>query len=127
MDYVFAHELTHRMDILQYKSWKKEKFLKAIDTCRQKVYDNHDTIQKWFIDDGKYKKSFALSDIMDTLSEGKIRTRLHHEEAYWEEDANHAPMEIFADLSSIDILGLDEKEDVISDLIVAYEEIIKSE
>ncbi|MDE6492532.1 MAG: phage minor capsid protein, partial [Lactobacillus sp.] len=38
LDYVFAHEVSHRMDVLEYRSWENEKFLKAIDRCSLRVY-----------------------------------------------------------------------------------------
>lgn len=48
-----------------------------------------------------------------------------HKKEYWSEDAAHVPMEIFADLSSIDVLDLDEKEEILQDIFAAYEEVIK--
>lgn len=73
LDYVFAHEVSHRIDVLEYRSWENEKFLKAIDRCSLRVYDNKNDIMKWFNDGGMYEDSFALSDIISALTEGKCQ------------------------------------------------------
>ncbi|MFR6462080.1 MAG: hypothetical protein ACLUP6_06285 [Anaerostipes hadrus] len=83
MDYVFSHEITHRMDFLQYNSWKDERFLQEIEKCRQKVYDKRDEVQEWFQENGKYEYSFAISDIISALSEGEIIVPVGHKKSYW--------------------------------------------
>lgn len=125
MDYAFAHELSHRMDQLEYNSWTNERFLEAIDICSKKIYSNRKQIQKWFDEDGKHENSFALSDIIGILSDGKVSVPIGHKKGYLKKNPIHGPMEIFANLSSIDVLGLDEREEVIKELFEAYEEIIK--
>ena len=45
--------------------------------------------------------------------------------SYWDEDLRNKPMEIFANLSSIDVLELEEKEDILKELFEAYKELIK--
>lgn len=125
MDYAFAHELSHRMDQLEYNSWTNERFLEAIDICSKKIYSNRKQIQKWFDEDGKHENSFALSDIIGILSDGKVSVPIGHTKGYLKKNPIHGPMEIFANLSSIDVLGLDEREEVIKELFEAYEEIIK--
>ena len=104
MDYVFSHEVSHRMDFLEYQSWKNDKFLKAIETCSEKVYAQREEIQKWFDVGGKYEDSFALSDIIGALSNGSVDVPIGHDVSYWNEDPRNKPMEIFANLSSIDVL-----------------------
>lgn len=125
MDYVFSHEVSHRMDFLEYQSWKNDKFLKAIETCSEKVYAQREEIQKWFDVDGKYEDSFALSDIIGALSNGSVDVPIGHDVSYWNEDPRNKPMEIFANLSSIDVLELEEKEDILKELFEAYKELIK--
>ena len=125
MDYVFSHEVSHRMDFLEYQSWKNDKFLKAIETCSEKVYAQREEIQKWFDVGGKYEDSFALSDIIGALSNGLVDVPIGHDVSYWNEDPRNKPMEIFANLSSIDVLELDEKEDILKELFEAYKELIK--
>lgn len=125
MDYVFSHEVSHRMDFLEYQSWKNDKFLKAIETCSEKVYAQREEIQKWFDVGGKYEDSFALSDIIGALSNGSVDVPIGHDVSYWNEDPRNKPMEIFANLSSIDVLKLEEKEDILKELFEAYKELIK--
>lgn len=125
MDYVFSHEVSHRMDFLEYQSWKNDKFLKAIETCSEKVYAQREEIQKWFYVGGKYEDSFALSDIIGALSNGSVDVPIGHDVSYWNEDPRNKPMEIFANLSSIDVLELEEKEDILKELFEAYKELIK--
>ena len=125
MDYVFSHEVSHRMDLLEYQSWKNDKFLKAIETCSEKVYAQREEIQKWFDVGGKYEDSFALSDIIGALSNGSVDVPIGHDMSYWNEDPRNKPMEIFANLSSIDVLELEEKEDILKELFEAYKELIK--
>ena len=125
MDYAFAHEVSHRMDCLEYNSWTNRQFLEAIEICSKKVYAHSEEIQKWFDEGGKFENSFALSDIIGILSDGHISVPLGHEEGYLKKNPVYGLMEIFANLSSIDILGLNEKEEVIKELFEAYEEIVK--
>ena len=125
MNYVFSHEVSHRMDFLEYQSWKDDKFLKAIETCSEKVYAQREEIQKWFDAGGKYEDSFALSDIIGALSNGSVDVPIGHDVSYWNEDPRNKPMEIFANLSSIDVLKLEEKEEILKELFEAYKELIK--
>lgn len=124
MGYVFAHETSHRMDELEYHSWENEKFLQAIESCSKKVYSQKEEIQKWFELGGKYENSFALSDIISALSDGSIDVPVGHKKDYWRINQKYKPMEIFANLSSIDVLNLQEKEKVIKELIEVYEEMV---
>ena len=105
LDYVFAHETSHRMDELEYHSWERENFLHAIETCQQKVYDNKEEIQKWFETGGICESNFAVSDIINALSDGEILTFVGHDKTYWEKSKRFKPMELFADISSLDVLG----------------------
>lgn len=122
-NFVFAHEISHRMDILFYRSWENETFLSAIDHCQEKVLENKKEVEKWFYSE-KHFKSYALSDIISALAANeKIDIPVGHLPSYWEKKENRA-LEIFANLSAIDVLGLEEKEPLLQELIDAYKEII---
>ena len=127
MNYLFAHEITHRMDELEYHSWENEKFIQAIEMCSKKVYDQREEVQKWFELGGKYEQSFAISDIVSALTNGEIAGMVGHSEAYWLEPGLKA-MELFANISAADILELPEKEDLrglLKELFKAYEEVVR--
>ena len=119
MDYVMVHELTHKMDILQYHSWENEAFNKAIELSRKKVYDNFEEIQKLFWDGGKYEMDAALSDIMSALTNNKMKLAYGHKE--WGKIANEEQMEIFANISSMDILNKKYDEPIRSALSILFE------
>ena len=125
MDYVFSHELTHRMDELEYRSWENKSFLQAIDSCAKKVYAQKEEIQKWFEPGGKYEQSFAISDIISALSESDIEVPVGHDPEYWKSDSRLKAMEIFANLSSIDVLALNETDPVLEELFRAYQKVVQ--
>lgn len=127
MDYVFAHEISHRMDELEYHSWENEKFLQAIEICARKVYAQREKVQNWFEPGGQYEQSFAISDIISALTNGEMAGMVGHSEAYWSEIWLKA-MELFADISAADILELPEKEELrglLKELFKAYEEMVR--
>lgn len=119
LNYTQAHELSHRMDILDYDSMSSAKFKEAIETCKTKVMENADEIQKWFEDGGKYQNSFALSDIISALSGNEIKVPVGHHNEYWEKEEN-VVREIFANISAIDVLDTKEKAELNSLLQEIY-------
>ncbi|MDE6999438.1 MAG: minor capsid protein [Lachnospiraceae bacterium] len=130
MNFVQAHELSHRMDTLEYHSWENEKFLQAIESTREKVYNDRERIKEWFSDNGKYADDAALSDIFSALSNGEMNDILYavHETTYWKMDVSHVSREIFANMVSIDLLGNQSKaefEGILCELHKAYKELIK--
>lgn len=130
MNFVQAHELSHRMDTLEYHSWENEKFLQAIESTREKVYNDRERIKEWFSDNGKYANDAALSDIFSALSNGEMNDILYavHETPYWKMDVSHVSREIFANMVSIDLLGNQSKaefEGILCELHKAYKELIK--
>lgn len=130
MNYVQAHELSHRMDTLEYHSWENEKFLQAIESTRETVYNDREVIKEWFLDNGKYAYDIALSDIFSALSNGEMNDILYavHEPAYWKTDVSRISKEIFANMVSIDLLGSQSKiefEGVLNELHKAYKELVK--
>ena len=129
MNFVQAHELSHRIDTLDYYSWENEKFVQAIENTREKVYNNRKLIAEWFSEGGKYEDEMALSDIFSALSDGKLNEVLcgGHELEYWLEDRTHASKEIFANITSIEILGYKSKAEfsgILEEIYKAYKEIV---
>ena len=124
MDYILSHELSHRMDVNLYGSWENEGFLKAIDSCSELVYTNKKEIQEWFNPGGKYEWNPAMSDIMSALFKGDFDAKFMHDKEYWERDKSTVPAEIFANLSSIDVLG-EFEEPILADLFKAYRKMVE--
>ena len=127
MNFVQAHELTHRMDILEYDSNSHADFVAAIYQCRQRVMENADEIESWFAEGGKYENNAALSDIISALSKGQLHVSYGHPDTYWEKEENII-REIFANISAIDVLDSKTKKDVesiLKELFESYEGIVK--
>lgn len=108
MDYVLVHEISHRMDFLQYHSFDSKDFQKAIAEVRKKIYNNLEVIESWFTEDGQYADSFIISDIVGALTNAEIHGNISHTADYWGEDAAHVPLEIFANISAAELLGMNE-------------------
>jgi hypothetical protein len=93
---IYSHELAHRYDILEIKSWENNNFITAIDTAINKVQS----------DIGKYNDLYrslenvnpAFQDILSALSDNKIKVNCKHESTYWAVVNNRA-LEIFANAS----------------------------
>ena len=127
LNFAQAHELSHRMDFLEYRSFENEDFLGAIDICRQKIIENSSEIQTWFNEGGKYELNFPLNDIVSALSKNEIDVRIGHKNDYWEDDAINVPMEVFANISSIDIIGGEVKAEfdtLLKELYEVYKEMV---
>jgi len=88
---VFSHELAHRYDILEIKSWENKDFVAAIEAAINNVRGNVD----------KYNDIYrllndvppAFQDILSALSDGKIKTKFGHPS--WP-DTKSRSLEIFA-------------------------------
>ena len=129
IDFALIHELTHRADVLLYNSFENFEFRQAISETRKMVFDKKDEIQKWFDKGGKYEEDFALADIISALSRGEFNEYLPigHDKEYWSDDTNIV-LEIFANMSAIDILGSKSKEEfdyIFRKLYNAYKGILK--
>lgn len=126
LDYSFAHELSHRIDSLEYHSWENDNFIRAIEICSGKVYAEEERIREWFKPGGEYERSFAISDIVSALSNAKISGMVGHSERYWSNPKLKA-VEIFANLNTIETLNLLEKKElnsIFDELFKAYKEIV---
>ena len=72
----------------------------------------------------------ALYDIFSALSDGKLNEVLcgGHELEYWLEDRTHASKEIFANITSIEILGYKSKAEfngILEEIYKAYKEMVR--
>lgn len=129
LNYVQAHELSHRMDIKEYHSWNNRKFKSAVATSVQRVYDYLDTVRGWFSDGGKYEYDMALSDIISALTRGNENDYLivGHDSEYWKDEKN-IYLEIFANMCSMEINGYDsltELKEMFGELYDAFCEMVK--
>ena len=130
LNYVQAHELSHRVDMKEIHSWDNSLFMSAIEKSRKIVRDNQESIIKWFEQGGKYENDVAISDIISALSDAEMNEFLiaGHGKEYWEKDARHVPLEVFANLASIDIVGNDSKiefETMFKELFDTYKVMVK--
>jgi hypothetical protein len=95
---VFSHELAHRYDILEIKSWENKEFVGAIEAAMHKVQGN---VAKYNDLYGSLKNTNpAYQDILSALSDNKINVACGHESSYWAYKNNRA-LEIFANASYI--------------------------
>ena len=130
MNFVQAHELSHRIDICDYHSWENEKFVQAIENTREKVYSNRKLIAEWFSEGGKYEEEMALSDIISALSDGALNEVLYgiHEPEYWLKDRTRVSKEIFANMTSIEVMGYKSKVEfsgILEEIYIAYKEMVE--
>lgn len=122
-----VHELSHRMDILEYDVISNKEFVGAVELSKKKVMGNKDEIQQWFIDGGKYEKDMAVSDIISALSKNEIEVNIGHKTEYWE-IPGMIEREIFSNISSMDILddpGISDLKPLLNELFDAYEGVVK--
>ena len=127
MNFVQAHELSHRMDVLEYDSASYAEFTSAVDICGKRVMENAEEIQKWFDEGGKFENADAFSDIISALSNAEINVPVGHIKEYWSKGKN-VLHEIFANISAIDVLDSETRKAVeflLKELFEAYEDIVK--
>lgn len=125
MNFVYAHELAHRLDVTWTHSWENDNFLRAIDNTRKSLYNNEKKVLSWF--DGKYQNNAALSDVISALSRGTLEVPYMHNEEYWNSSPLTVPLEIFAELVSMKIMTPSlaaELEGFLDELFKALEEMV---
>lgn len=67
----------------------------------------------------------SMSDIISALSDNIIVVPVGHESSYWRNESN-VIREIFANISSIDILGYNSKDEaILKDIFAAYVEMVE--
>ncbi|MBP3487290.1 MAG: minor capsid protein [Roseburia sp.] len=125
MNFVYAHELAHRLDVTWTHSWENDNFLRAIDNTRKSLYNNQKKVLSWL--DGKYQNNAALSDIISALSRGTLEVPYMHNEEYWNSSPLTVPLEIFAELVSMKIVTPSltaELDGFLDELFKALEEMV---
>ena len=127
-DYALIHELSHRADALHYKAYQNKEFLNAIKNSADIIKKNEKIINQWFKEGGKYREDIAFSDIISGISKGDKNNILKygHPVQYWKTNAVVAK-EVFANMSSIDLLDFESKKDLINmfpDLFNAYKGVV---
>lgn len=128
-DFTFAqvHELSHRMDMIEFNSFTNERFIEAVDICSKRVMERSDEIQLWFAEGGIFEDNAALSDIISALSKGKIDVLIGHSPAYWKNKANIIA-ETFANTSTLDLIDNETKNQIsflLKEIFDVYEEIVQ--
>ncbi len=73
---------------------------------------------------GKYEEHMAMMDIFSALFKGHINIKFGHYKEYWNEDPRNQALEVFANISSMDILGTLPNEEILKSIIAAYKEIV---
>lgn len=128
MDYVVVHELAHKVDRDNYNTWKNPPFLKAIDIAKKAVSGKELDLRDKFYEGEEFEDLFILSDIFSALTQGKFEGPMGYKEKYWNLPKT-VPAEIFANLSSIDLLEMEKEKKIIKDMFPelwnAYVEVIK--
>lgn len=92
-----THELAHRIDVLNFKSWENEDFVKAVTDGGKSVLGKVNYFEKLCEED---REGF-LSDIISALSSSKIELRYGHDMEYWQTKGNKEK-EIFANLFAME-------------------------
>ena len=109
VNYALSHELTHLIDYYNLQSYANYDF---VTTINQASYDItlSDAVD-WVGVGGKYEGDEALCDILSALSHGAWNSSLPigHPDSYW--DDMMVPMEILANLASIDIIGYKSRQE----------------
>lgn len=124
-NFVFGHELGHRLDATWCRSWENKKFMEAIDITKKKLFENENQIDEWM--QGVQGDDPGFSDIISALSENKYYGITGHEKAYWLEDKINTPMEIFANMVYIKTMKTETSAEVNSfmkELFEAMEDMV---
>ncbi|MBQ9699343.1 MAG: phage head morphogenesis protein, partial [Lachnospiraceae bacterium] len=113
-------------DIIEYHSYNNPKFIEAIEKCKEKIMNNISEIESWFVEGGQYENAFAISDIISALSDNRIMVPLGHTSEYWS-NAENVSLEIFANISAIDVLDSAEKvefDTLLKEIYNVYKEMV---
>lgn len=93
-----THELAHRTDVLNMHGYRSQGFTDAIADASKFVFANTDIFQRL----AKSVQSDLLKDILSALSSGQLNTGFGHKVEYWTGSPDAAPMEIFAELFTME-------------------------
>ncbi|GBU22121.1 hypothetical protein R80B4_02026 [Fibrobacteres bacterium R8-0-B4] len=136
------HEVTHRADYLYYACWEDNDFKTAIDKAKMLVRPvdgkNTNIFDKVLAETNaieyekpKYTKEDirGVHDILSALREGKNDgLSFGHSAMYWAKSATLTPMEIFANIGTLDLMnggGLSIIDRYFNDIFNAYRRIVK--
>lgn len=106
-----THELAHRIDALNCKSWENEDFISAVvknSIVSEALIHKVQT----FVDNNEMSPFF--DDVISALSENRVETMTLHETQYWDKLGNKE-REIFANMFSLESLNLTNDLKYISD------------
>jgi hypothetical protein len=92
-NFIFPHELAHRYDCLEIKSWENKEFTDAIEAAIKKLQSNIDRYKDLYNAAGNANPAFQ--DILSALSDNKIKVDCGHKSEYWAKPNNKA-LEIFS-------------------------------
>lgn len=84
-------------------------------------------LQSYFDSGGKYEHDMALADIFSALTKNGLILPSGHTNEYWAKEGNIA-REIFVNMSSIDIMGLDSKAEfdkVLKEIYNSYRKMVE--
>jgi hypothetical protein len=122
------HEVLHRGDTKYYRSWKDEGFGSAIDNAKTLV----DSVVDKVLEETKEltrEDIVGVHDILSALRQGKNEGLIsYHDAVYWASNKKHTPMEIFANLGTLDLMkgkGLSVVKKYFPDIFNAYREMIR--
>jgi hypothetical protein len=115
----FSHELAHRYDHLEIRSWENKDFVGAIEAAIKKIQGNTDKYKDLYI--SLDSPNFAFQDILSALSDNKIKVNFKHDSTYWSKP-NMKALEIFANASylqanHIELPGFDGLLDDIMEIV----------
>lgn len=124
---VNTHELAHRMDTLNFKSWNNVQFQNAINNSSKIAHQNLDELSIMLKHLDVCHDVF-VQDILSALSNGKLDTIFGHSISEWE-TAHIKEVETFANLFSLEIFNCQEQIQFLNKyfpaLFKAYRDIIK--
>lgn len=107
-----THELSHRIDALDYHSEKNAKFSKAIDDAYPVAMRNAGGLSEYsFGEDG----DGFFSEIISPISNGEIFTAASHTPEYWRK-SGAKEREIFANLFSMGVFDQKKHIEMIQEL-----------
>lgn len=104
MNAVLVHEMAHKLDVQVYKSWENKGFIEAINKTKDYILQNKSVFENALAQGGQYYANVELNDIISAITRGEISTWYSHEASYWNDITVAA--EIFANLTSVDLLHL---------------------
>lgn len=125
--FALTHENAHRVDYLELHSWKNEKFMAAINNAESLVTSNMEAIEE-LMQSKSYRYDMAFNDLISALTRGKANDILlvGHSAEYLLDEQDRA-MEIFADITSIDMSNSSVKSElkgIFFELYNAYKEVV---